>query len=197
MTESTETARRPFAAETDTARAPQTVFFPVFNARGGLVDWRAEPDGFVKLRPDAFSEIPADIPTDGSWRLVGDTFEPIPMWVARFDAEGGYVGCTKKTLAEVKAGDVAFDHEPDNASDGRYRWDHNLQRFEPRPHVVAELGDTAANNQQVVAAIVGLVDRETLPLALQDQIRFIERSPDTIAAIRKKWAALAGLAKKG
>lgn len=46
--------------------------------------------------------------------------------------------------------------------------------------------------QQCIAAIVGMIPRETLPLALQDQIRDMERSPETVAHIKKQWAALTG-----
>ncbi len=177
---------------TETKEKVATAYFPVFNARGGLVDWRSEAYDFAQLRADAFSEIPKDVPTDGTWRLAGEGFEPIPAWIARFDAEGGYIGCIKTTLAAVKSGDVVFDHEPDNATDGRYRWDHNLRRFESRPHIVAVVGDSKANMQQCIAAIVGMIPRETLPLALQDQIRDMERSPETVAHIKKQWAALTG-----
>lgn len=119
---------------------------------------------------------------------------PKKLWAARFDEEGGLVGFDAITADDERANGVVFDHLPDNACDGRYRWDDNLRRFEPRPHVVAALGDSAVNNQMVVQGLLGIVDRTTLPLAIQDRIRFVElTSPGTKKALEKKYNALLGV----
>lgn len=174
--------------------SPAIAFFPRFDEKRALVGWDELPDT-ERLGQPRFSAIP-DVPVDGTRRWNGEAFEPIPMWLPRFDAEGGLVGFDETTLDKVPLGALAFDHLPDNACDGRYRYDHNLKRFEPRPHILVRIGDTATINKMVVAGIVGLVDRATLPLAVQDQIRFIETtSPETVAALKKKYAALVSTVK--
>lgn len=119
---------------------------------------------------------------------------PPKRWRARFDAAGGLVGFDETTAAGLAPGDVAFDHLPDNACDGRYRWDANLKRFEPIKERLLEIGETAAYNQLVVAGIVGLADEETLPLAVKEDIALIRnRSPGTIRKLKQKYSGLAAL----
>lgn len=186
----------------DAALAPRapTIAIPKFDAKGGFVGWAVRRRDELAAGEVHF-ELGArpDVPDNGTHRLKADGsgFEPIPpkpMWLPRFDAEGGLIGFDETTEDKVSPGALAHDHLPDLACDGRYRWDHNLQRYEPRPHILVKVGDTATINKMVVSGIVGLVDRETLPMAIQDQIRFIETtSPATVMTLKKKYADLAGL----
>lgn len=123
---------------------------------------------------------------------------PKKMWSARFDANGGLVGFDETTSDVLAPGAVAFDHLPDNACDGRYRWDVNLRRFEPIKERLLEIGETAAYNQLVAAGIVGIVDEETLPLAVKEDIALIRnRSPGTVKRLKQKYAGLSALRARG
>jgi hypothetical protein len=106
-----------------------------------------------------------------------DPPRPKRMWLALFNDAGGLIGFDETTADKIPPGGVAFpDPKPDNACDGRYRWNDNEKRFDPIPVRLLEVGDTAAFNNMVLGVLAGFVDEKSVPVEIMDSVEFIRRT---------------------
>jgi hypothetical protein len=102
---------------------------------------------------------------------------PKRIWLARFNDAGGLIGFDEIPADQVPPGGVVFpDPKPDNACDGRYRWNDNEKRFDPIPVRLLEVGDTSAFNNMVLGVLAGFVDDKSVPVEVMDSVEFIRRT---------------------
>ena len=109
-------------------------------------------------------------------------------WIARLDGDRTLIGYDQVPADKVPPGAVVVPANCDLKTNGIYRHNHNTGVFEPIPVELIAKGETAAVNQMIVAAILGLVDRAALPQAVLDQANLLEKTaPGYVAELRGKF----------
>jgi len=110
------------------------------------------------------------------------------VWIARLDADRVLVGYDQVPADRVPPGAVRVPANCDLKTNGIYRHNHNTGVFEPIPVELIAKGETAAVNQMIVATLLGLVDRATMPPAVLDQANLLEKTaPGHVAELRGKF----------
>lgn len=110
------------------------------------------------------------------------------VWMLILGPNDRYDGCKEVRLSDVPDGAVVLDHRPDNLSDGRFRWNRELARFDVDVVRTLEIGDTRAINVMTMEYLLGIrSDRETPPQIVERARVMEKQDPKFVAKKRREY----------